>query len=167
MSNEAKNLVRIDHVRCGDWGEGSTYVLAPVEWDEEEIDHRADEAQKAYLKDFSAAKRLPDEPKYPGHFPDFKTCDQSKTVSEVREEHAAEAAIYTEWKSKKRNVSRVYEDYLIDQGFTGIWDGGLSVHVDWGHAHGQAYEYGSDDALSYNFPTPLELARNEKDEDDD
>lgn len=169
MSTDQKRLVRIDHIRCGDWGDATTYVLAPVEWDEEEVDRRATLAQDEYLVDFSAAQVIPKgAPPRPPYQPDFKNCDPSLAVGEVWAQHNAAKANFDKWNSSRLKVSRKFEDYLRDQGFTAYWeDHTLSVSVNWGHAHGQSYEYGTDDMNANDLRSPLSLATGSKDEEED
>lgn len=153
-------LVQVEHERCQELDyEARTYVLAPAEWSEAEIDRRVEAAHAAYLEDFAKALGLPGEPKRPPYRPDFDGCDQSLSVAEVKARHDAERLAYSEWEKARGPLTQPFEDYLARQGFVEIWqDATYRATVYWGHAHGSRYEYGTTD-LGKDLPSPIKRVR--------
>jgi hypothetical protein len=158
-----RQLVRIQHIRCADWGEEGTYILAPTEWTDDEIQKRVDAAQTAYLKDFEAAKVHPDRPAYP-HL-DYKKVDPALTVGEVQARHDEQVAAYKAWQDQDHALSRTFEDYLAVEGFSRLWEGGTEVTADWGHNHGAGYQYGDEYPNKGDLPSPLKAATGHGDDD--
>lgn len=135
-------LVKIEHWRCNEplWGE-ETYVFAPDEWDEEEIERRLLAAQEAYLETVKAYKDAPrpnkatrfSQPRY-SDYPDL-------TVEEVQQIHERERAEYKEWEEKQRAARRPFIQFLTEQGFVyPSTAADVEVTLDWGHRHGWSIE---------------------------
>jgi hypothetical protein len=157
-------LVRIAHQRCIEY-DRSSFVLAPDEWDEDEINRQILAAQDDYLKQYELAKLGNDfsAPKYPGFAPKW-TNFPDLTVAQIQASHKKAMDEYNAWKKENERTKRSFESFLEDRGFVSIWnaeeDKGqiLYTECDWGHRHSQKLEYGNDDGVN-DMPTPVRLAK--------
>jgi len=147
-------LIKLIHTRCMEY-DCQTYTLAPDEWDDDEIQDRAYEAQGEYLAAIKRWKEEADPPdpdfqpyqkqKWYADHPDMTIREADARWEEKKDEHRA-------WEEERNKARRSFQSFLEDQGFTSIWrdDAAEEVSLDWGHRHGWPLDYyeGDPDTLT-------------------
>lgn len=153
-------LVHVTHRRCMDY-DCATFVLAPDEWSEDEIETRLLAAQGAYAVAVRVALDGIEKVPYPS-FPNVTNMPDDMTLAQVRAEHAEQKARYDAAEAKRREATKGFERFLVDAGFVSIWAdeaNAVQVECDWGHNHGVRFDYysvGNPDEKK--MPTPAKLA---------
>lgn len=152
-------LVKITHLRCGEF-RAATYVMAPNEWSEDEIDDKVFAAQEEYLADLSRRYQQKEEEHKSGkvvYMPSppnliqIKDAQGDKTIAEVWAEYEEKRAEYDAWSKEDRKGNNRFDHYLKKQGFSFLWEcEGTEVEADWGHRHGSRLDY--TDTVLDEFP---------------
>jgi hypothetical protein len=160
-------LVKVDHIRCAEWS-GSTYVWAPNEWDEEQIENAVRTARQDYLDALNLARENQQPPNDYRYGPPPFAKYPDKKVSEVIEEWEAKKAEYSAWEKEQAKTKRSFMNFLALQGFTWLGsneDDVIEVDVDWGHMHGTRIDYGETE--SDPSKSPAKVAGGKDYDDDD
>jgi hypothetical protein len=157
-------LVRIEHERCGEWS-GYTYVGAPQDWSQEQIEEAVTNAEKKYLATFEQAREESPRPPYVT-LSQIGEANPDLTYREVQELVAEKQRAVGEWQSRQWKQSKKFEDFLDTEGFKRLRDidPDADVVVNWGHNHGKSLRYGDEETDT--FVTPAEMAGREIDRDD-
>jgi len=140
-------LARIDHVRCDSY-DATTYVWVPDDMTEDGLDDLVSAAQRSYLKAEDDLAKSPDAPPNPGYFPRYDAdMNASKTVAEVKAEHAAAKAAYEAWEKRRNAARKSFAEHLVAVSSGAVkffCDGGelLRTEARWGHRHGTTIDYG-------------------------
>jgi hypothetical protein len=136
-------LVRIQHDRCNDY-DGTEYVLAPADWDDDKIRTEIRAACGQMIKD---AQQVSESPLKPPWTPPYDA-HPDKTVAEVKGLHAEQQATYKAWQEENGQLTRSLQERLRERGFFALWDDEQDektgvVHVEqyWGHQHGLTLNY--------------------------
>lgn len=162
-------LVRIDHIRCQDFGE-YTFIGCPEDWDSDVIDEKVRAAQKEYEAQVlvAAERKKNNGPPNPGYQPKWENYPDL-TVAQIKEEHAKKKFVYDEWQKQDRKTTHKFEHFLTQQGFISFWADDADFYVaevDWGHQHGKRLEYGNHREIDGSLSPAKLVGGGDYDEDD-
>jgi len=141
-------LVRIENVRCQEW-DSNTYVFAPADWSEDDIQYRVDKAVTNYIETVKTAhEKYKDGRPYPATFgPDYHKADPNKTVGEIREEFERRREENRKWEAEtKKQRGWGFLQFLEEQGFFSLFSDEadeivVEASANWGHMHGHTIDY--------------------------
>lgn len=135
-------LIRITHIRCGDY-DCTTYAMAPDDWSVEKVEGAVYDAQSDFLKTYFKAKEIKDGPPNPGFNPPYDKFPD-KTVAEVKKEYQKLKEEYDNWVEEYAKTNVTFNLCLERSGFTLLYNASKDedeVELDWGHNHGEVFGY--------------------------
>lgn len=156
-------LIRIVHYRCSEV-DCATYMMAPDEWSEDQIDEKLRDAQGKYLEAFELAKKdekPPHESKDLYSYQVFAREENlDRTAREIIEERDRMRAERKVWQDKQWQTKKQFSSFLSEQGFISLWNDDVAeeYELDWSHRHGQRLDYDKNVSDPDKFPTPEKLA---------
>jgi hypothetical protein len=162
----AGQLIRVDHWRCGE-PSAYTFVLAPPDWDFEQIIEALSRARESYLEALEVARSDEPEPPWPPSNLDSILENRSdQTIAQVKAEIEQMRAIRSEWSERQYRTRRQFESFLRDEGFLSLFDENAEIEsfeIDWGHRHGTAIDYS--ETKTDTLPIPAKLADSDLEEE--
>lgn len=145
-------LIKIEHFRCGDF-EGYSYLFAPDNKTSEEVE-----------EDLSWVYQQQTKAQVPGKEPPYlleriSDYDDSLTIKEVKEKLAQNNLDREEYRKKLDNARQSFNHWMMQKGYMPLsLNEDLECYsMDWGHNHGERFEYSLTKGLDFN--------PNKKDED--
>lgn len=157
-------LAIVQHWRCGEPADATTFVWVPSAWTEDDLGAAVNRAKDAYIAALRDAAELltKEAPPNPGwQWTDFAKLPewQDKTIAEVQEAYKWALSAFNDWAKEHTRLTEPFANYLRAQGcepwymYSDLDTGGMLVECDWGHHHGTRYDLG--DGPPPDWPGPM------------
>lgn len=133
-------LVKINHIRCDEWT-GTTYLLAPEDTTEEQLQKDVDTAEQNYLQSIKNFEDAGQKPKYI-NINNFGELPNNLTVGEFNEMRIKRDQEIKEWDDKRDASTHNFAYYMRQLGYFDLNEDedALEAEVNWGHRHGETLD---------------------------